>query len=192
MSEPSIVQSPITELLQNEALDHQSTVDKLLPLIYDELRAMARRQLFKERSNHTLGTTGLVNEAYLKLANNPAISSKGRAYFFAAAANTMREILVDYARQRNRQKRGANAPHTSLKTENMQINDFAGDILDLNDALDKLGTLNPRHVQVVECRFFSGLSVEETALALDISARTVKQDWAIAKAWLYRKLNHDH
>ena len=190
MTDPPIIQGPITELLQNEGLDHQATIDRLLPIIYEELRAMAHRQLRKERSSHTLGTTGLVNEAYLKLANNPAISAKGRAYFFAAAAHSMREILVDYARQRNRLKRGGQAPHTSLKTESMHINEFAGDILELNDALEKLATLNQRHAQVVECRFFSGLSVEETALALDVSARTVKGDWALAKAWLFRKLNN--
>lgn len=191
MDNSQTIQEAISRLLETEPGADQTDLAQLIPYIYDELREIAHRQLRKERQNHTFGTTALVNEAYLKLAGDAGISARGRAYFFGAAARTMREILVDYARQRNRAKRGAGIPHTTYKPDHIQVDEFAGDILDLNEALQNLEQLNPRHTRVVECRYFGGLSVEETALALDVSPRTVKQDWALAKAWLYRKLKDD-
>ena len=191
MENSLLIQDAISKILTVKPEDRLPAMEELFPLIYDELRDMAHRQIRKERSNHTLGTTALVNEAYLKLVGNDKLSEKGRAYFFAAAARTMRHILVDYARQRNRIKRGGDQIRVTLETNQMEVDSFASDILELNDALEVLANHNQRHAQVVECRFFSGLSVEETAQALDVSPRTVKQDWALAKAWLYRKLNHD-
>lgn len=166
-------------------------MEQLLPLIYEELREMAHRQLLGERRGHTLNTTALVHEAYLRLVDQTQVTAQGRAYFFGAAAQAMRRVLVEHARKRKAEKRGGGQAALSLDEHQIALNTFATELLDLNDALDWLATLNPRQAHVVECRFFGGLTTEETAAVLDISPRTVRYDWALARAWLYRTLHGD-
>jgi len=150
---------------------------------------MAHWQLVREHRNVTLQTTALVHEAYLKLVDDSRVTRQGRAYFFAAAARAMRQVLVDAARRRGAAKRGGGVPLMTVDWEGERVDAYASELLDLNRALEDLGRRNPRHMQVVECRFFGGMSVEETAVALDVSARTIKADWALARAWLYRVLD---
>jgi RNA polymerase sigma factor (TIGR02999 family) len=166
----------------------ESTLDRLVPLLYDELHAMAHRQLALEARNHTLQATALVHEAYLKLVDDTRVTRQGRGYFFAAAARAMRQVLVDYARRRKAAKRGAGADVLSLDEAGIAVDAFAAELVDLDRALDALAQLNPRHARVVECRFFAGMSVEQTAEALEVSPRTVKYDWALARAALYDAL----
>ncbi|HMB89754.1 MAG TPA: sigma-70 family RNA polymerase sigma factor [Rhodothermales bacterium] len=188
---PASVSSPetVTALLCSPDSDDAALTDRLLPLVYDELRTMAHRHLVRERRDHTLNTTALVHEAYLKLVDQSQVGRRGQTYFFGAAARAMRQILVDYARRRNRQKRGGGQVPVTLTTETpVAVDDFAIDLLDLDEALNRLEVLNPRQARVVECRFFGGLTVDETAEVLSVSASTVKNDWAVARAWLYRRL----
>ena len=164
---------------------------RLLPVVYDELRWIARRQLRHERSNNSLQTTGLVHEAFIRLVDDTRVTEKGRAYFFAAAARAMRQVLVDHARSRKAHKRGNGLPSITLsRAEGIAADSdrFAGDLLELDLALEELAALNARQARVVECRFFIGMSVGQTAQALDVSERTVKADWALARAWLYGRL----
>lgn len=156
------------------------------PLVYDELRQIARRHW--RRDGDTLRATALVHETYMRLAEDARVLSHGRAYFFAAAANAMRQIAVDHARKRSRAKRGGAAVPVTLKTSDAEVESLATDVLDLHHALEKLTQLNARQARVVECRYFGGLNVNETAEALEISARTVKRDWTLARAWLFREL----
>jgi RNA polymerase sigma-70 factor, ECF subfamily len=167
-------------------------LDQLVPLLYDELREMAHRHLAREWRDHTLQTTALVHEAYLKMVDDTKVTRRGRAYFFAAAARAMRQVIIDYARKRNADKRGGGARSLSLGEEQIAVDEFAAELLDLDRALEQLAALNPRHAQVVECRFFAEMSVEETAAALNVSSRTVKYDWALARAWLYNALGGGH
>ncbi len=155
-------------------------------LVYDELRRVARRQL--RGDSDTLQATALVHEAYMRLAGDERVSSRGRAYFFAAAARAMRQILVDHARLRSRVKRGGGEKPLTLKTGDAEVDTLATDLLDLHRALEALEQLSPRQAGVVECRYFAGLDVNETAEALAISPRTVKRDWVLARAWLFREL----
>jgi len=150
---------------------------------------MAHWQLARERQNVTLQTTALIHEAYLRMADDPRVSRRGRVYFFAAAARAMREVLIDAARRRGAAKRGGGRPLVALGEEAEGIEAYAADLVELNQALEELGRHQPRHARVVECRFFGGMSVEDTAEALNVSARTVKADWAYARAWLYRALS---
>ncbi|NBC16036.1 MAG: sigma-70 family RNA polymerase sigma factor [Bacteroidetes bacterium] len=180
--------SDITALLQSARPGAPDTIDRLLPVVYRELREMAHRQLLGERASHTLNTTALVHEAYLKLVDQTMVTEKGRAYFFAAAARSMRQILVDHARRRKAMKRGGGQIPLNLDDQQIAVDAFAAEMVDLDEALERLAALNPRHARVVECRFFGGLTVKETAKALDVSPRTVKYDWALAKAWLYDAL----
>jgi RNA polymerase sigma-70 factor, ECF subfamily len=182
------LRSRATTLLETAAPGDESTLDRLVPLIYDELRAMAHRQLARERGDLTLQTTALVHEAYLKLADDTKVTRRGRAYFFAAAARAMRRILVDRARRRNAAKRGGGAELVTLGEEDASVDAYAAELLELDDALERLGERSPRQVRVVEYRFFAGMSVEETAEVLGVSARTVESDWAMARAWLYQAL----
>jgi RNA polymerase sigma factor (TIGR02999 family) len=178
----------ITRLLQSDDVTAERRLDQLLPLVYDELRALAHRQRMRERSDHTLSTTALIHEAYIKLVDHTQVAARGRAYFFGAAARAMRQILVDYARRRGRQKRAGQQQVFLLEEEQHNADDFAVDVLALHDALEQLATIDERSARIVECRYFGGLSTEETAEALDISARTVKRDWTMARAWLFRTL----
>ena len=181
-------QGAVTEVLNAGAWDGQELFAALLPLVYDELRQMARRQLAREHRQQTLNTTGLVHEAYLKLVDPASPPVKTRSYFFAAAARAMRQVLVDAARRRGRIKRGRGEAPLNLDDFQVSVDSFAAEVRDLNEALERLTALYPRQARVVECRFFGGLSVEETAEALDLAPRTIKRDWSLARAWLYREL----
>jgi RNA polymerase sigma factor (TIGR02999 family) len=185
MSSAFELRSEITSLLAAAEGGEANAVDRLVPLLYEELCDLARRQLAGERPGHTLQTTALVHEAYLKLADDSGVASRGRAYFFAAASRAMRQVLVDHARKRGAEKRGGGAEVVTLDDEAAGAGAFASDLIDLDDALRALAQDNPRRAQVVECRFFGGMSVEDTAVALGVSPRTVQNDWALARAWLY-------
>jgi RNA polymerase sigma factor (TIGR02999 family) len=177
----------VTEVL-SAGLAGQDVFEALLPLVYDELRQMARGQLAREYRQHTLNATGLVHEAYLKLVDPRSVPVKNRAYFFAAAARAMRQVLVDAARRRGRIKRGKGEAPLNLDDVPVSVDSFAAEVRDLDEALERLTAVHPRQARVVECRFFGGLSVEETAEALDLAPRTVKRDWSVARAWLFREL----
>lgn len=179
---------PVTDLLVASGAS-EPPVDELVALVYDELRAMARRQLAREAGPRTLNTTGLVHEAYLKLVDQSTVALRDRRYFFGAAARAMRQVLVDAARHRKRQKRGGGERPLSLDESRIALDDYAGELMELDDALRRLAEEHPRPAAVVECRFFGGLSVEETAETLDVSPMTVKRDWVLARTWLYRALH---
>lgn len=163
---------------------------ELVPIVYEELRRLAHHYMRGERAGHTLQTTALVNEAYMRLAGLDAMRWHDRTHFFAMAATLMRRVLVDYARQRGRAKRGAGISLTS-PDENAAAPEAAVDIVALDAALARLATVDEQQSRVVELRFFAGLSVEQTAEALGISPATVKRDWATAKLWLFNELNAD-
>ena len=190
MQDDSVARDDITRLLKGD-LQNGPVLDQLVPMVYDELRLMARRHLVDERESHTLNTTALVHEAYLKLADQNWASAESRAYFFGAASRAMRQILVEHARRRVRTKRGGKQQAIPLEEHHLVVDEFDADLVAVDDALRELAGIEPRAVRVVECRFFAGLSVEETAETLGISIRTVKRDWILAKSWLYRKLKSD-
>ncbi len=171
-------------------MDAPRDVDALLPLVYDELRRIAHRQLRAERTDHTLSTTALVHEAYVKLADQTRAQWNDRAHFFAVAAVAMRRILVDYARKRQAEKRGGGVRPVTLDDAAALIEDRADALLAVDEALTRLAGIDERLSRVVECRFFGGLTEEETATALRVTARTVRRDWVKAKGWLYQEL-HD-
>ncbi len=177
----------VTALLA-DAEGGRAVFDELFPLVYDELRSIARHQLAGDRRQLTLDTTALVHEAYLKLVDAEAVPLKCRSYFFAAAARAMRQVLVDAARRRGRRKRGDGAVPVSLDEATLAVDGFAVELMDLDRGLERLGRRYPRQARVLECRFFAGLSLEETAAATGLSPATVKRDWAFAQAWLYREV----
>ena len=189
MKADPILRSQTTTLLVDAVSDEVGAVDRLFPIVYEELREIARRQLAKERVGHTLQTTALVHEAYVRLVDDTRVSRQGRAYFFASAARAMRQILVDHARRRGAAKRGGGVEPVTLEDDRTGVDAFAEELLDLDQALERLAELDPRHARVVECRYFGGMTVEETASALDVSPRTVRYDWALAKAWLHDALS---
>jgi RNA polymerase sigma factor (TIGR02999 family) len=178
-------------LLTADGEDPAAAIDVVFPEIYDELRAIARRQLARESGNATLNATAVVHEVYMLLVDQTRVTSRGRAYFFAAAARAMRCVLVDAARRRKALKRGGGADPITLVDHQVAVDGFAAELLDLDEALDRLAREHPRPARVVEHRFFGGLSSEETAEALGVSKRTVKYDWALARAWLHRALGPD-
>ena len=163
-------------------------VDQLVPFLYGELRRIARRQLRGERADHTLNTTALVHEAYVKLAGFDRLAFQNRSHFLAVASQAMRRILVDYAAARNAQKRGGELEKQSLEDTVPQAGLPIERLLAVDAALARLEELNPRLTRVVECRVFGGMNIDETAEALDVSAATVKRDWSFARAWLDREL----
>lgn len=168
--------------------NHQALED-LIPLVYDELRKQAARFLRRERPDHTLQTTALIHEAYIKLIDQRDFHFNSRTHFFAVAATIMRRILVDHARAKNRIKRGGNQIILPLDEEIVHVeNDQSIDLIALDDALDRLAKYDEQQARIVELRYFSGLTLEETAEALKISRTTVATDWAMAKAWLHREL----
>jgi RNA polymerase sigma-70 factor, ECF subfamily len=181
----------ISTLLRAWSEGDQDALKKLTPIVYDELHRLARRYMKQERPGHSLQTTALVNEAYTRLVDYKRMQWQDRAHFFAVSAQVMRRILVDYARRHN-WKRGAGVQHVSLdQAAVIGADENTGSPLDfaaLDDALNALGRIDARKVQVVEMRFFGGLSVEETAEVLKISTVTVKRDWRAARTWLYRQL----
>jgi RNA polymerase sigma-70 factor, ECF subfamily len=180
----------ISQALADWANRDPSARERLVPIVYEELRRVAHHYMRGERAGHTLQTTALVNEMYLRLAGLDALRWRDRAHFFAMAATLMRRVLVDYARQRGRDKRGAGVSFTS-PDENAVAPQPEVDVVALDAALERLATVDPQQSRVVELRFFAGLSVEETAAALEISTATVKRDWATARLWLYNELGTD-
>ena len=184
-----VPESDVTVILRAWTDGDSRALDRLTPLVYHELRRLAGRYMRGERENHSLQVSGLVNEAYMRLVDYRRMQWRDRAHFFAVSAQLMRRILVDYARRSNL-KRGAGIPHLVLDEIVGTANEPAVDLIALDDALDALATLDPRKAQVVEMRFFAGLSVDETAEVLQVSAVTVMRDWQTAKAWLYRVLTH--
>ncbi len=180
----------ITQLLLDWSNGDERSRDLLIPLVYDELHRLAHYYLRRERPAHTLQTTALVHEAFLRLVGETNIRWQSRAHFFGIAANLMRRILVDYARSHHAAKRGSRYK-VSLHEDLGLLEEQAVDLVALDDGLTSLATIDPQQSRVVELRFFGGLTVEETAEVLGISARTVKRDWSVAKAWLHREITRN-
>ena len=183
--------SSVTELLRAWGQGDAQALDRLTPLVYQELRRIAGRYMARERRDHTLQATALVNEAYLRLVDAKEVSWHDRAHFFAISSQTMRRILVDFARARHSRKRDSGAKALSLEESLVVRGQPGADLVALDDALNALAEVDPRKSRVVELRFFGGLSVEETAEVLNVSPETVKRDWKLAKAWLLRELSHE-
>ncbi len=183
-------QKDITVWLQSVANNRTGAMDQLLPLIYGELRTLARSRLRAEREAHTLSTTGLVHEAYLKFSQQDQLKVNSRGEFFAFASECMRRVLVDYARAHRAEKRGSGQPAVPLEQVDQILTDRqAREVTDIDLAMDKLNEANPRGVQVLMCRLFGGLSLEETASALEVSMKTVQRDWTTAIAWLRKEVD---
>ena len=177
----------VSTLLRAWSEGDRSALEKLMPIVYDELRQLGRRYMRGERDGHSLQTTALVNEAYTRLVDYKRMKWQNRAHFFAVSATLMRRILVEHARRHNL-KRGAGVHHVSLDEAAVVGGDGDADLVALDDAMSALARVDPRKVQVVEMRFFGGLSVEETAEVLNVSPVTVKREWRAARTWLYREL----
>jgi RNA polymerase sigma factor (TIGR02999 family) len=188
MDAPAVSQQRVTELLARWSQGDDAALAELTPLIYEELRRLAHRQMGAERPDHTLQTTALVNEAYLRLADESNPRWQNRAHFFAVAARAMRRILVSYARRRRSEKRGGGAFKVDLDEAALISPEESKEIVDLHEALERLATLDSRKAQVVELKYFGGLNYEEMAEVLKISSITVRRDWRFAKAWLYTQL----
>jgi len=188
-----LVQEPdVTALLVEVANGNQAAQEKLVPLVYDQLKRLARRYMRRERAGHTLQTTALVHEAYLKLVGQHSPHWQSRDQFYGIAAQLMRRILIDHARRHLREKRGGTQVILPLEEALAFTPEHSEDLLKLDEALDRLSKLDPRQGRIVELRFFGGLSVEETSKFLNVSPITVKRDWAVAKVWLYGELRPDH
>lgn len=184
--------SQITTLLQAHAYGDSDAMDELIPLVYNEMHKMARGRMIGENDDHTFCATGLVHEAYLKLLEFNRIEWQNRNHFFGIASQIMRNILVDYAVKQKAQKRGGNRQKVTLCDEDAATEVNIHDILSIDHALKRLETYDERQVCVVECRYFGGLTVEETAETLGISVSTVSRDWKMARAWLNRELGSDN
>ena len=182
-------QGEVSELLADWSKGNEAARDELIPLIYDELRRLAGYHMARERSDHSLQATALVNEAYLRLIDQRKVRWQGRAHFFALASRMMRRILVDSARKRRYAKRGGGQAQVSLDEAMVVVQEGTPDLIALDDALNRLAAIDPRKSQVVELRYFGGLSMEEVAEVLKVSTITVRRDWGTAKAWLYRDIN---
>lgn len=178
----------VTGLLLAWSEGDQAALDKLMPLVYAELHRLAKRYMGREHAGHTLQTSALVNEAYLRLVDAHGVRWQNRAHFFAVSAQIMRRILVDFARARKNLKRGGGARQVTLDEGLVVSPESGADLLALDEALEKLEVLNPRQSKVVVLRYFGGLNEEEVAEALNVSPRSVRHDWSLARAWLYREL----
>jgi RNA polymerase sigma factor (TIGR02999 family) len=176
----------VTQLLINWRNGDQAALDELMPLVHDELRRLARVFMARERPNHTLQTSALVNEAYLRLIDQAKPNWQNRAHFFAVAAQTMRHILIDHARSYRYEKRGGGAQKVEFNEAALFIKERAGELVALDEALNTLSSVDARKSRIVELRFFGGLSIEETAEVMDLSPTTVQREWRTAKAWLRR------
>ena len=187
MTKPSTHE--VTQLLRAWSNGDQEALDKFVPLVYEELHRLARHCMAGERPGHTLQTTELVNEAYLRLIDWKNVQWQNRAHFFGVAAQMMRRILVDFARSRHTVKRGGEARNVSLTEAAIVSVERGEDFIALDDALVGLAAIDARKARIVELRFFGGLSVEETAEVMKISTRTVMREWSVAQAWLHRELN---
>jgi RNA polymerase sigma-70 factor, ECF subfamily len=181
----------VTKLLQAWGQGQDAALDELLPVVHQELRRLARRYMFGERPGHTLQTTALVNEAYLRLVNSRQVNWQNRAHFFAISAQLMRRILVDSARARGDKKRGGGIPKVTLDEALVGPQEKGQDLVALDDALKALSEVDPRKSRVVELRFFGGLGVEETAEVLKVHPNTVLRDWRLAKMWLKREMSKE-
>src|SRR5437762_1266825 len=190
MDAPSVSQQEVTNLLARWSHGDDAALAELTPLIYEELRRIAHRHMGGERPDHTLQTTALVNEAYLRLADQSNPSWQNRAHFFAVAARAMRQILVNHAKSYRAQKRGGGALKVDLDEVALISPEQTTEILDLNEALERLTTLDSRKAHVVELKYFGGLKHDEIAEVLKISTVTVRRDWVFAKAWLYTELHN--
>lgn len=179
----------ITQMLREWSDGNREALEELMPLVYDELHRQAARYLRRERPDHTLQTTALIHETYLKLIDQRDMNWESRTHFFAIAANLMRRVLVDHARARHREKRGGDAVKLPLEEAMLVVSDEKSiDLIALDEALNRLAKIDTQQVRVVELRYFSGLSLEDTAEALKVSRTTVANDWSLAKAWLHREL----
>ncbi len=181
----------VTQLLIQWSNGDKAALNKLMPLIYDELRRLARHYMSRERPGHTLQTTALVNEAYVRLVNRKGVHWQNRAHFFAIAAQLMRSILVDHARSHAYAKRGGGARKIALDEALAVSQQRAADIVALDDALKRLAEIDPEQSRIVELKFFGGLTIEETAEVLGLSPATIKREWSTAKAWLYHELSRN-
>lgn len=181
----------LTGLLLDWRQGDKAALETLTPLVYDELRRIAHRYVRREREGHTLQTTALVNEAFVRLAGAEKIAWQNRAHFFAVTAQVMRHILIDYARRRHYTKHGGQARQVSLADAAAMSQQRAAELVSLDEALDQLAKLDPRKSRVVELRYFGGLSLEETAEVLRVSPMTVRRDWRAAKAWLYKAVTSE-
>src|SRR5207237_4786513 len=189
MDAPSVSQQRVTELLVRWSQGDDAALAELTPLVYEELRRLAHHQMGGERPDHTLQTTALVNEAYLRLADQTDPSWQNRAHFFAVAARAMRQILVNYAKSYRSQKRGGGALKVELDEVALVSPEESREIVDLHEALERLSALDSRKAQVVELKYFGGLNYDEIAEVLKISSVTVRRDWEFAKLWLYTELH---
>jgi len=181
----------VTRILQHARAGDPAALDRVLPLVYDELRRVARRHLRRERADHTLDTGALVHEAWFKLVDQTQVPAETRPHFLAIAARAMRQVLVDHARRRGAAKRGGDWARTTLHADRLGAPTDIEELVVLNDALDRLEGVEPRWRQVVECRFFGGMTNEDIGQVLGVTARTVERDWVKAKAWLYKELYPD-
>ena len=181
----------ITQLLERWGTGNKEVLDELLPIVYDELRRQAARYLRRERIGHTLQTTALIHEAYMRLVDQRNVRWQNRAHFFGIASQLMRRILVDHARTKKRAKRGGSDIRVSLTDIAASTKAEDLDVIALDEALNRLSTIDQQQARIVELRFFSGLTVEETAEVLSISPATVKRDWSMAKAWLHREISNE-
>jgi RNA polymerase sigma factor (TIGR02999 family) len=185
----SLSPQEVTVLLQCWRRGEPSALDKLIPLVYEELRRLAHRYMGRENPGHILQTTALVDEAYLRMAGSQPSDWQNRAHFFAISAQLMRQILVDFARAAHSQKRGGDIPQVSLDEALVLTTEQESNLVAIDEALKVLADVDPRKAKVVELRYFGGLSVEETAEVLKVSGDTVKRDWRLAKAWLLREIS---
>lgn len=181
----------LTGLLIEWRQGDRAALDKLTPLVYDEIRRIAHRYMQGEREGHTLQTTALVNEAYLRLADQQKIEWQNRSHFFAVTAQMMRHTLIDHARRRHYAKRGGEAHQVPLEEGVLMSQPRAAELVALDEALNELARLDPRKSRVVELRYFGGLSLEETATVMEVSPMTVRRDWRAAKAWLFRRMKDE-
>jgi RNA polymerase sigma factor (TIGR02999 family) len=178
----------ITQLLVNWSQGDKDALDQLVPLVYPELRRLAKRQMNRENPAHTLQTSALINEAYLRLVDQQGIQWKDRAHFFAVASQVMRHILIDHARRHRYEKHGAGAPHINLDETTIVLQQRASQLVKLDEALSILASLDPRRSKIIELRFFGGLNADEIAEAMQISPSTVQREWRAAKAWLHHTM----
>ncbi|MEP7148480.1 MAG: sigma-70 family RNA polymerase sigma factor [Acidobacteriota bacterium] len=187
----AVIPREITNLLLRWSEGDSAALDQLIPLVYPELRRMARRYMGRENPEHTLQTSALINEAYLRLVDQQSVEWKDRAHFFAVSAQVMRHILIDHARRHHSGKRGAGATHIALDDGEVMIQERAAEFVALDGALDRLAEVDPRKSRIVELRFFGGLTVEEAAEVMKLSPITIKREWRSARAWLYREIGGD-
>jgi len=189
MSSPEPVPGEVTRLLASMKEGDADAANRLLPLVYDELRRLAASYMRRERPDHTLQATALVNEAFVKMVGKDATAFESRSHFFGVAAGIMRHILVDHARSRRANKRGGSAKRLQLDEALVFSDQQSDQLLAVDEALERLAKLSPRQAKIVELRFFTGLSIPETAKILEIAPRTVVREWTVAQAWLQRELN---